>query len=609
MNTFSHSSSLRYVTISNAFFVSAVFFVSALFCTPALACDLYSSSNLVPPDFGAAYDMFAPGQETVLNTIDCTNTGFSTHIGNTRKNSSNFAVYKNGYVWNGTTWSQVSYIPDGGTVNGSYIMGKAKLAQRSEYYGPNTFYVAFTCSMVDGVWKCGCRDKTCSKNYWQVQAARQPDPNSVAGGGNAGTGGYISGSGAPLRVSTDRHSLLNRSGQPFLWAGDTQWVLNSHSDSDVLRILDNRKQKGFSVIQILATRNWVANHPLGASGDFSHDVNNVWPFHDNNINTPNDTYFDRLIWIADQAASRGLLISYHVGEPARGEQPWPAHDKQSAYNYGYYLGEKFKNKQNIIWNIGHDMVGNGGMGVDAWRAIAEGIADGTNSAGKSYNGNADYASTFMTFHPAGGTKSSWHFHSDEWLDANAFQCWAAPGDIWPFAYDDWNLSPKKPTINVEASYESGPEYGIDINPLVVRQQAYHAYFGGAAGHTYGHNCNWHECIDLDTAGAQGVSLLFSWLRAHSWNTFVPDQSILVSGDSYTDRKTAVRAKNDRALYVYFPSHSGAQLNLSKLSVAQVTAKWFNPASGEVVNGDTYSTNEQPMLTPPNGWEDSVLMLE
>ncbi len=145
---------------------------------------------------------------------------------------------------------------------------------------------------------------------------------------------------------------------------------------------------------------------------------------------------------------------------------------------------------------------------------------------------------------------------------------------------------------------------------MVRQQAYHAYFGGAAGHTYGHNCNWRGCINLNTEGQQSMAKLFSWLRSHHWNTFEPDQNILAEGEGGgTNRKTAVKALDGKALYIYFPNDSGARIRLSRASVGQLGASWFNAVTGEVRNDRVYQTSEEPWMTPPSGWYDSVLMFE
>lgn len=48
-----------------------------------------------------------------------------------------------------------------------------------------------------------------------------------------------------LRVSASKRYLETLTGKPFLWLGATEWVLNKHTDEQVLRVLDRREAQGF----------------------------------------------------------------------------------------------------------------------------------------------------------------------------------------------------------------------------------------------------------------------------------------------------------------------------------------------------------------------------
>ena len=86
----------------------------------------------------------------------------------------------------------------------------------------------------------------------------------------------------------------------------------------------------------------------------------------------------------------------------------------------------------------------------------------------------------------------------------------------------------------EGAYEDG-RYGRDcgwVTPLRVRIQAYHTFFAGAAGHTYGHHAIWpfrgRVCDQtwdavLDSPGAEQVAgVLKRFLLKQDWHTLVPD---------------------------------------------------------------------------------------
>ncbi len=56
-----------------------------------------------------------------------------------------------------------------------------------------------------------------------------------------------------LVVKQDAAFIETSDGKPFLWLGDTAWELfNSLNKDEIIKYLDNRKSKGFTVIQAAA---------------------------------------------------------------------------------------------------------------------------------------------------------------------------------------------------------------------------------------------------------------------------------------------------------------------------------------------------------------------
>src|SRR5262249_51222185 len=111
-----------------------------------------------------------------------------------------------------------------------------------------------------------------------------------------------------------------------------------------------------------------------------------------------------------------------------------------------------------------------------------------------YDGSADYSTTFMTYHPASdgcdtrGNSSSQWYHTDEWLDANGIQTFNNTNDVYNRISMDYSLTPPKPTILLEAEYESSDPVntycGRTVTTLDVRRQGYQAFLGGGM-YTYG----------------------------------------------------------------------------------------------------------------------------
>ena len=63
-----------------------------------------------------------------------------------------------------------------------------------------------------------------------------------------------------VKVSADGHSLQYEDGTGFFWLGDTAWELfHRLTKEEIEKYLENRRQKGFNVIQavVLAEMEWL----------------------------------------------------------------------------------------------------------------------------------------------------------------------------------------------------------------------------------------------------------------------------------------------------------------------------------------------------------------
>src|SRR4051812_28865294 len=56
----------------------------------------------------------------------------------------------------------------------------------------------------------------------------------------------------PLKISPNGRYFMTPDGKPFFWLGDTGWLLFSKlTREETIRYLDDRKAKGFNVIQVM----------------------------------------------------------------------------------------------------------------------------------------------------------------------------------------------------------------------------------------------------------------------------------------------------------------------------------------------------------------------
>ncbi len=96
--------------------------------------------------------------------------------------------------------------------------------------------------------------------------------------------------------------LTGQNNRPFFWSGDAAWSLIAQADrKEVLKYLDNRKEKGFSVIMVnLIEHKFSKNAPSNFYGDK--------PFTGKPFTTPNEKYFTYADFVIREAQRRGMVV-------------------------------------------------------------------------------------------------------------------------------------------------------------------------------------------------------------------------------------------------------------------------------------------------------------
>ena len=454
-----------------------------------------------------------------------------------------------------------------------------------------------------------------------------------------------------LEVSKENsHYLTYQDGKPFFWLADTGWeMIHRLSRAEMETYLENRKTKGFNIIQTVLISEFIHSDKLTNFYNDSIFVNEnperpaVTPGN-NPENAKEYDYWDHVDYAVKTAECKDIYLAL---VPTWGEWVIPRTDKalfntsEQTYNYGWFLGNRYRNSKNIIWILGGDRhPDERPNGLELWRAMAEGIADGTNNI-KKMDGKADYSTTMMTYHSF-DSSSKW-FHDDKWIDFDMWGSYHAEvnnNKCYQQVTADWNLPGPKPTINGEPCYEAaGINYAIEDNGYFtstdVRMAAYWSVFSGAAGFTYGAQSiwqfndetrkklstktltNWTEA--LDSSGAFQVGLLKKLMESYTMSDLVPDQSIIVAGQgdcgSYS---CAIRGKDH--VFVYIPTGNKTTIRLGRISGKVVLTSWFNPRTGNKTKiGEFKNSGEKsfevPAMSKELSWRrsgrgcDWVLILE
>lgn len=419
-----------------------------------------------------------------------------------------------------------------------------------------------------------------------------------------------------LKVSDNKRFIVHEDGTPFFYLGDTGWELfHRLNKEDTEKYLDNRRAKGFTVIQAVALAELDGLNSPNAEGNK--------PLIDNDPLKPNEAYFAHVDWVIKKAAEKGIYIGLLPTWGDKVDKRWGVgpiiFNKENAFKYGEWIGNRYKNYQNIIWINGGDRDG-GGDNFPVWNAIAEGI--------KSVDKNH-----LMTFHPWGERSSSEWFHQSSWLDFN--MCQTGHGQRSYSIYKriivrDYNLNPVKPCFDGEPRYEDHP---VGWNPNVlgwfndedIRQALYWNLFSGAFGHTYGCHPiwqmktpekeavglarnNWYDVLDLP--GAFDLIHARRLLESRPFISRVPDQSLIVTS-YYPETDYVVATRGEGYAFIYFPTGWTADIILDKVGAKSITAYWFDPRNGESKLIETFPGKGTRKFTPPSNGrgKDWILVLD
>src|SRR5207302_2046424 len=136
------------------------------------------------------------------------------------------------------------------------------------------------------------------------------------------------------------------------------------TNADIDFYLTNRQQKGVNAIIVnLLEHKFATNAPRNINGDP--------PFTGANFTTPNETYFAHADYVVSQAAAKGItvfLVPLYLGYQCN-DEGWctsvQAASTADLQSWGTYVGNRYKNFDNIIWVIGGDMDPNSVAGVAA----------------------------------------------------------------------------------------------------------------------------------------------------------------------------------------------------------------------------------------------------
>ncbi len=391
----------------------------------------------------------------------------------------------------------------------------------------------------------------------------------------------------PIRVSANGRYFVDQNGKPFFWSGDTQWqLLRCFTLEEAEIILENRKNKGFTVIQVMVT---------GVGDGTIANIAGHIPWLNNNPATPNEEYFKHVDAVIQLGHQKGLVFVLGVFHQLQASYITPT----NARTYVKWLAQRYEDASNIIWTMYPKAEPEF---IPVMRELVAGLQEG------------DGGAHLISVHPDPSPASSSFIHAETWLAFNMIQTWAYYEDIYGMVTGDYHRTPIKPVVMAEGAYEAGSEYGFPVTPLMVRKQAYWSYMAGGH-HSYGHNDSWRMLPTwksaLDAPGAFQMGVFKEIFTTRQWWHLVPDQSVFANQEN-PDKplNTAARSKSGDWVMAYLSSPTTVAINLDKITTGNVAeASWIDPGTGTQTSIGSFSTRGVRSFSTPESWDDAVLLLE
>ncbi|MFD2612941.1 glycoside hydrolase family 140 protein [Paenibacillus gansuensis] len=427
-----------------------------------------------------------------------------------------------------------------------------------------------------------------------------------------------------LSVSDNGRYLVKEDGTPFFWLGDTAWELfHKLTREEADFYLRRRAEQGFTVVQAVALAemegitepNAYGYRPLKQNAEGQYD-----PLLPDTASEPGgEDYWTHVDDIVDRAASLGIYIAFLPTWGDKYNVAWGKgpviFDRNNAKAFGKWLGERYRDRSNLLWVVGGDRPLTEFSHFEVNRGLAEGLREG------------DGGRHLITFHPPGGFSSSHHVHRETWLDFNMIQ--SGHGDHvqnnYTHVMSDYGKLPVKPTLDAEPCYEDHPrgfnaENGY-FDDADVRKAAYYALFSGAFGHTYGHHSIWamttepadyfimHWKDAVDRPGAMQMRFVRELIESKPQLERVPDQSLLA--DNYKGANHMRACRGEGYAWIYSPHGLNMNVAMGRIAGTQVHASWFNPRTGErTAVGIRENAGTQSFQPPSSGrGDDWVLVLD
>ena len=450
-----------------------------------------------------------------------------------------------------------------------------------------------------------------------------------SGRGKARKGRVEAGAGPafPLKVSENGRYLVDQSGRPFRIQGDSaQSLIANLTYGEAEIYLAKRKAQGFNTVNVnLFEHKFAVKAPADRNGDA--------PFlKAGDFSTPNEKYFAYADRVIELAASKGMLVSLavmYLGYDGGDEGWWkelnaPENTQAVCFKLGLYVGNRYKQRKNILWVIGGDYTPPAGSEGEA---RLHKFMEGVKAAGGAQLWAGDWNAPCLSTDEAAFAAA---------MDLNAVYSSGSrehQGATYEEARRAYAYSPAHPAYLKETGYED--EAWVPGDAASVRKYEYWAILGGAteggffgnrdvwefatgnwwSGFKFGHK-PWQQA--LDSPGALDMMRLGKLLDEVRWYELAPlGGGVKIADGQRTETAIAAATSDRRMLLAYVPptAKKGAWVTVEAGWAEGMRGRWYDPTSGEYkeIRGESARNGQGTEFVTPGanaaGASDWVLVLE
>jgi hypothetical protein len=426
----------------------------------------------------------------------------------------------------------------------------------------------------------------------------------------------------PLKASANGRYLIDSNGVPFLLMGDSPQSMIANLTPDQMSVyMANRKTLGFNAILVDALcTSYTGGNGNGTAQDGTPPFTTGTNPANYDLSTPNPAYFAQVDALVSMAATYHLAVFLDPIETGGWLGTLENNGTTKAYNYGAYLGNRYRGFANIVWHSGNDFQSwnTDPTDNDLVHEVMLGIASADSNHLQTIELNYDFS------------YSNQDTLLSDVLTLDACYTYLETYDCFVQAYAS---TPVLPLFLTEANYEYENNTGAlpgPAGPYVLREQAYWTLTSGGTGQLYGNHYTWLFPPGwqsfLNSPGAQEIQYINGLFGSLPWQELVPDTAHQVvtagygtynggNGDLITATYcTTAWVTSGSYSLTYCPNSTTLTVNLAAFK-GRTRARWYDPSNGTFtgISGSPFHNHSSHDFTLPgnnhDGNPDWVLVLD